>query len=270
MADAQPGIEDLGLEREDIGIGRHCAGRDRVLPDEILLRHFRAEVPHLRTHVAMGQLEPGAGERVLERFMVVAELLRDLAELRVLPKRHVGRRHHRRYALRRIVRRRRHVLWLLVDRLPLLSARGRAHQLIFIIEQQPEVILRPLRRRVDPRTFDAAGDGVFAKAALVGARPAETLERDVGALGRDVDQARVARAMGLAERMAAGGERDGFLMVHRHALERDLDVARGLQRIGIAAGAFGIDVDEAHLDRGQRVLELHFALGLEARFRRLR
>ena len=55
---------------------------------------------------------------------------------------------------------------LLVDRLPLLRARGRPHQLIFIVEQQPEIILRPLGRRVHPRPFDAAGDGVLADAAF--------------------------------------------------------------------------------------------------------
>ena len=71
----------------------------------------------------------------------------------------------------------------------------------------------------------------------------------------------VARAVRLAEGMAAGGERDGLLMVHRHALEGDLDVARRLQRVGIAARAFGIDVDQAHLDRGERVFELELASG---------
>src|SRR5689334_20502778 len=66
--------------------------------------------------------------------------------------------------------------------------------------------------------------------------------------------------------MATCGQRDRLLMVHRHALEGDLDVARRLQRVRIAARAFWIDVDEAHLDCGERMLELHLALGLDARF----
>ena len=57
------------------------------------------------------------------------------------------------------------------------------------------------------------------------------------AFGRGVDQARVAGAVRLAEGVAAGGQRDRLLMVHRHALEGDLDVARRLQRVGIAARA---------------------------------
>src|SRR5947209_6209027 len=55
-------------------------------------------------------------------------------------------------------------------------------------------------------------------------------------------------------------------MVHRHPLEGDLDVTGGLQRVGVAARTFRIDVDETHLDRGERVLEFHLALGLNARF----
>ena len=265
LADAEASFEDLVLERRDIGIGRRRAGRDRVLPDQVFGGDFRAEVPHLRAHVAVGQLEPGAREGVLERFMVIAELLRDPAELGVLPKRHVGGRHHRRDALVGIVRCRRHVLVLLVDRLPLLRPRGRAHQLIFIVEQQPEIILRPFGRRIHPRPFDAAGDGVLAETALVSARPAKALERNVRAFGSRIDQARVARAVRLAERMAARRQRDRLLMVHRHALEGDLDVARRLQRVGIAARPFRIDVDEAHLDRRQRMLQLQLAVGLDAR-----
>ena len=41
-------------------------GRNRILPDQRLLRHQRAEVAHDRAHVAVGELEPGAGEGVGE------------------------------------------------------------------------------------------------------------------------------------------------------------------------------------------------------------
>ena len=62
--------------------------------------------------------------------------------------------------------------------------------------------------------------------------------------------------MGFAEGVAAGDEGDGFLVVHRHAAEGFADVVGGLERIGIAVGAFGVDVDEAHLHGGERVFEL--------------
>jgi hypothetical protein len=41
-------------------------GRDRVLPDQRFGGHHRAEVAGARAHVAVGQLEPGAGEGVGE------------------------------------------------------------------------------------------------------------------------------------------------------------------------------------------------------------
>ena len=47
----------------------------------------------------------------------------------------------------------------------------------------------------------------------------------------------------------------------RHPGEGLADVAGRRQRIGIAARALGIDVDQAHLDRGERLLERHLLLG---------
>ncbi len=72
--------------------------------------------------------------------------------------------------------------------------------------------------------------------------------------------------MSLAKGVSASGQSDRFLMVHGHALERHFHVARRLQRVGIAARTFGIDVDEAHLDRCQRVFQVHFLIRLDARF----
>ncbi len=65
--------------------------------------------------------------------------------------------------------------------------------------------------------------------------------------------------MGLAEGVAAGDQRDRLLVVHRHAREGLANVDRGLERIGIAVGAFRIDVDQAHLHGGQRMGEIAFA-----------
>ena len=69
----------------------------------------------------------------------------------------------------------------------------------------------------------------------------------------------IAGAVGFAEGVAAGDERNGFFIVHRHARESFADVARGAQRIGLAVGAFGIDVDEAHLHGGERIVEFAIA-----------
>ncbi|CAM5489497.1 hypothetical protein SGRIM119S_04434 [Streptomyces griseorubiginosus] len=65
--------------------------------------------------------------------------------------------------------------------------------------------------------------------------------------------------MGLAEGVATGDEGDGLLVVHRHAAEGLTDVAGRGQRVRVAVGALGVDVDEAHLDGAERVLQLTVA-----------
>ena len=65
--------------------------------------------------------------------------------------------------------------------------------------------------------------------------------------------------MGLAERVTAGDQRHGLLVVHRHAAERLADVARRRHRIGVAVRAFRVDVDQAHLHRAERVGQLTVA-----------
>ena len=65
--------------------------------------------------------------------------------------------------------------------------------------------------------------------------------------------------MGLAEGVAAGDQRHGLLVIHRHAGEGLANVARRQHRVRIAIGSLGIDVDQAHLDGGQGLFELAFA-----------
>jgi hypothetical protein len=47
----------------------------------------------------------------------------------------------------------------------------------------------------------------------------------------------IAGAVGLAEGVAAGDQRDGLLVVHRHAGEGLADVARRCERVGLAVRA---------------------------------
>ena len=65
--------------------------------------------------------------------------------------------------------------------------------------------------------------------------------------------------MGLAEGVAAGDQRDGLLVVHRHAEERLADVLGRRDRIGIAVRPFRVDVDQAHLHGAERLRELALA-----------
>ena len=73
------------------------------------------------------------------------------------------------------------------------------------------------------------------------------------------DQRRIAGAVGLAEGVAAGDQRDGLLVVHRHAEERLADVLGRRDRVRVAVRPFRIDVDQAHLHRAERLRKLAFA-----------
>ena len=96
------------------------------------------------------------------------------------------------------------------------------------------------------------------------ALPAEALLGDVRALGLGADQRGVAGAVALAEGVAADGQRHRLLVVHAHPAEGLADVARRFQRVGLAARPFGIDIDQAHLDRRQRVFQRAAFLLLDA------
>src|SRR5258708_7458092 len=72
-------------------------------------------------------------------------------------------------------------------------------------------------------------------------------------------QGGIAGAMGLAEGVTAGNQRDGLLVVHRHARERLADVPRRREGIWIAVRPFRIDVDQAHLHGAERALQVAIA-----------
>ena len=188
------------------------------------------------------------------------EPLRDLQVDRVRLQRDVGRRHHRCRALRRVVRDRHCLLGLGVRRPPLLCTGGALAQLPVVAEQVVEEAVVPLDRVVRPGTFETARDGVVALAGSVAVLPAQALlcERRPFRLVTDV-LVGIGRTVGLAERVAAGDQRDGLLVVHRHAAERLADVTGRCHRVGVAVRALRVHVDETHLHRAERVGELAVA-----------
>ena len=139
-----------------------------------------------------------------------------------------------------------------VLRLPLVRAGRALGQLPLVAEQVLEEAVVPLRRRRRPGDLEAAGDRVAALAGAEAVLPAEALLLERGALGLRADVAvGVGRAVGLAEGVAAGDQRDGLLVVHRHPAERLADVAGRGERVRVAVRALRVDVDEAHLDGGR-------------------
>ena len=146
-----------------------------------------------------------------------------------------------------------------VLRRPLMRAGRALRQLPFVAEQVPEEVVAPLRRRGGPGDFQAAGDRVAAFAGAEAALPAQALLLDAGRFRLGPHVLRIAGAVGLAEGVAAGDERDRLFVVHRHAGEGLADVPRRGERIRVAVRAFRIDVDQAHLHGRERVFEIPVA-----------
>src|SRR6187402_1440366 len=120
-------------------------------------------------------------------------------------------------------------------------------------------MVAPLRWRLAPGHFETAGDRVGTLAGTKAALPAEALLLEAGCLAVRTDELRVTRAVRLTETVAAGDQRHRFFVVHRHAREGLSDVAGRRDGVGIAIRALGVHVDEAHLHRSQRILEVAFA-----------
>ena len=98
----QPRSQDLALEGGNVlRINQLVIDRgDGVLPDELFGRNLRAEIACARTHVAVRQLEPRAGEGVCELVRVLHEAPRDLLVGGVEPQGKVSGQHGWRVTLR--------------------------------------------------------------------------------------------------------------------------------------------------------------------------
>src|SRR5438034_6932505 len=95
-------------------------------------------------------------------------------------------------------------------RCPLMRAGRALGQFPFVAEQVREEVVAPLGRRLGPNDFQAAANGVTAYTRTVFTLPAETLLLNACGFGFCTDQFRISSAMGLAEGMTAGNQRDRF------------------------------------------------------------
>ena len=125
-----------------------------------------------------------------------------------------------------------------------------------VAEQVVEVSVRPFRRRRSPRAFEATGDRVDAFSFAEAVLPAEALFVEARSLGFGADVLiGVGRSVRFAERVPASDEGHRLFVVHRHSPESGANILRSGERIGVSVGAFGIDVDQAHLGRTERLFE---------------
>ena len=144
---------------------------------------------------------------------------------------------------------------------PLLGSGWALDEFPVVFQKDLEVVVVPLGGVGCPRTFDAAGDGVNSVALCLGVDPTETLRRNWCTLGGWPDVlAGVASAVGFAEGVSTGGQRHSFFVVHRHAGKGFANVASRSQWVCFAVGAFWVDIDQAHLHSGKRIVELTITL----------
>ena len=138
---------------------------------------------------------------------------------------------------------------------------GRAlGQFPFVAEQVLEEVVAPLRRRRAPSNFQAAADRVVAGAAAIGVVPAQALLLDGGGLGYGADiLVRIGSAVGFAERVPAGNERNRLLVIHRHAGESLADVPCRGDGIRVSIGPFRIHIDQTHLHGSERIRKITIA-----------
>ena len=254
FAHAQAAGKHPGLEVDHVlSVNqRVLGGRDRVLPDQVFGRHLRAQVQALGAHVAVGQLEPGAGVGIGKLIGVGQEVARDFFVGRIELEREIGRGHRGRVLLARVVRVGDHVLGRHVFGTPLDGTGSRGHLLVVVLEQHLEIAHVPLGRVGLPSAFEAAGGGVATLAATVLVDPAEAHFFHGRAFGLGADQLRGTGAVHLAEGVATGHQGHGFVVVHGHACKGLAYVLARSHRVRLAVRPLWVHVDQAHLHCGQR------------------
>ena len=232
--------------------------RQRVLPEQHLGRHFRPEVAHDRPHVAVGQLEPRAGERVGELLGVLEEAPRDRLVGRVEPQREVGGQHRREPPVRGVGRAGDDRLGVL--RHPLVGAGRARRQLPLVAEEELEEVVAPLRRRRRPGHLEAARDRVArpcrCRSCSSSRGPAPRAARPPAPDRRCPPGRRRASCRSVWPPAISATVSSSFIAMRREGLA---DVVRRGERVGVAVRALGVHVDEAHLDGGERILELAVA-----------
>src|ERR1044071_3177169 len=120
-------------------------------------------------------------------------------------------------------------------------------QFPFVAEQVVEEIVAPLGGSLGPSDFQAAADGVSTKTFAKFILPAEALILNGGTFwfGAHILSGN-ASAVGLAESVSTGNERNGLFVVHRHAGEGLPNIPRRSDGIGLSIGPFRIHIDQSH------------------------
>src|SRR5579863_7560166 len=143
---------------------------------------------------------------------------------------------------------------------PLERPRRALAQLPLIPKKVLEEIIAPFCRRPRPDPFQPAGDGMPRISLTPAIVPAKALLFDHGRRGLFADIfPGIRRAVSLPEAMPTRNQRHGLFIIHRHPPERFPDIPRRSQRIRFSIRPLRVDIDQTHLDRAKRILQVAVA-----------
>ncbi|KAI9147020.1 LOW QUALITY PROTEIN: hypothetical protein HJFPF1_13051 [Paramyrothecium foliicola] len=225
-----------------------AAGRERVLPGELLLGYFGSEVARAGTEVTVKQLEPGLGKSIGQLVGVLEPAFADLAVLGVVDEGEIGGQHGGTVELGLVEGV--GVVEGSIDSLPLLGAGRR-------LDEFPSVAQERLEEAVAPPEFGlTAGHLVGAVARTDAVAPAETHLADISGFRLRANNHELAAkvqfdrycvihtscdcSMGLAKGVATDNQGSSLLVVHAHAVKSDADVVSGHEGVGVSIGALGV------------------------------
>ncbi len=143
--------------------------------------------------------------------------------------------------------------------LPLPSPCGALSEFPLVAKKVLEVVVAPLGGGGGPGALEAAGSGVFGVAFAVGILPALTHFFHGSAGWFATHKAWVSCTVHFAKGVSTGHQGHGFFVVHGHATKGFAHVACRGKRIGVAVGAFRIDINQSHLNCSKRILEVAVA-----------
>src|SRR4029077_12525492 len=119
-------------------------------------------------------------------------------------------------------------------------------------------VVTPLRRRTGPDDFQADGERIRALTGANAVLPTEALLLNRSTLRLRSHMGAGARAVGLAEGVAARNQGNGFFIIHRHATESLTNILDRCDWIRLAFRAFRVDVNQTHGCRSEWIFEIAF------------
>ncbi len=200
----------------------------------------------------MDQFKPCAGESFVKGLRVVQETAGNLVEFRVKAQRQVGDQHGGLAFFLRIKRVRNDFRGVFRFELNRACRAAGLYPLVFV--QVFEEVVAPLGWRLRPDNFQTGGDRVGARAAAVAVRPAEALRFDRRRFRLCANVAGHRGAVGFAQRMAAGDQRDDLFIIHRHIAEGRANCGGRGERVAAGIRTFRVDVNQPHFGGADRLL----------------